>query len=237
MHSSVLQNKKYIQFAEENTVEVITLSSLQRGIDAGDRRAATYEAKDEQGNEVEYLVEFPNLTVEQMLALSKSKARQYNQTGKIPYTSLVDPHTLEEVQGWSGGQSSKTIMEVVKEYRRTLTREHGKAVSRKTWNAVTRDGRGDVAEALQDDDFASALRTVDKLAKKYDDEPDALRAKVDELKVMTLQAASARLDELQTRVAQGDSRASRDLRPLARALKGTDLEERVNRLLEEASEL
>ena len=32
MHSAVLQNKKYIKFASENTVEVMALGSLDDGV-------------------------------------------------------------------------------------------------------------------------------------------------------------------------------------------------------------
>ena len=46
MHGSVLQNDKYIEFADENTVEVIELQRLQEGIDEKDRKAETYKAED-----------------------------------------------------------------------------------------------------------------------------------------------------------------------------------------------
>ena len=55
MHGSVLQNKKYIKFHDQNTVEVMSLGSLQSGIDKGDKRAGTYLAKDAAGNVARYL--------------------------------------------------------------------------------------------------------------------------------------------------------------------------------------
>ncbi|MHC4732446.1 MAG: hypothetical protein ACYS6Z_17900, partial [Planctomycetota bacterium] len=70
MHGSVLQNKKYIKFASENTVEVMALSRLQEGIQKKDRKAATYKAKDG----TVYLVQFPNLTVADIGKLRSSKA-------------------------------------------------------------------------------------------------------------------------------------------------------------------
>ena len=112
MHGSVLQNKKYIKFADENTVEVIALGRLQEGIDKKDRKAETYE--DKKTGAV-YLVEFPGLTVEQMLALATSKAGSYNNTGKIPYTAIVNPHNEEEMSYLPGGISGKQLMEAVEE--------------------------------------------------------------------------------------------------------------------------
>ena len=72
MHGSVLQNKKYIKFAGENTVEVMSLSALDKGIEKGDKRAATYKAKD--GNV--YLVGYPNLTVKQIQERGASEGSQ-----------------------------------------------------------------------------------------------------------------------------------------------------------------
>ncbi|MFH0944691.1 MAG: hypothetical protein V2A76_05790 [Planctomycetota bacterium] len=92
MHSAVLQNKKYIKFADEGTVEVISLGGLEKGVEKGDKKAATYTQK-VNGEDVEFLVEFPNLTVEEMVALNRSKASSYNDTGKIPFTALIDPFT------------------------------------------------------------------------------------------------------------------------------------------------
>jgi hypothetical protein len=107
MHSALMCNKKYIEFANENTVEVISLDRLQEGIEKKDRKAETYEAKVD-GQTVKYMVEFPGLTVEDMLALASSKAASYNKTGKIPYTAVVDPWTLT-AQELNGGQGAGTI--------------------------------------------------------------------------------------------------------------------------------
>ena len=45
MHSAVMQNKKYMAFARENTVEVLSLGSLDRAISSGDAKAATFKKR------------------------------------------------------------------------------------------------------------------------------------------------------------------------------------------------
>lgn len=131
MHGSVLQNDKYIDFATDNTVEVLALSRLDEAVAKGDNRNAdekrkteTYDAKDKDGNPIKLMKEWPNLTYEQIIALNSSPAGQYNKTGRIPYTSVVNPFTLEEAKQLSGGQGIKTIMEAVIEVEKTFAKEH-----------------------------------------------------------------------------------------------------------------
>ena len=58
MHSAVMQNKKYIKFANESTVEVIAVSRLDQAISKGDPKAGTYEHKNKDLKEVvRHLVE------------------------------------------------------------------------------------------------------------------------------------------------------------------------------------
>ena len=138
MLGSVLQNKKYMKFASERTVEVIAVSALDSGISKGDARAGTYKAKDENGKEVEYLVSWPGLTIADMKKLSRSKAPGYNDTRGIPYVAIVNPHTLEKFAGWNGGSSGK-IMDAVDEAQKALKKEYGKPVSRKDLMKVRKE--------------------------------------------------------------------------------------------------
>ena len=232
MHSAVLQNKKYIQFAKENTVEVMSMSSLERGIEAGDRRAATYKEK-VGGQEVEYLVEFPGLTVDEMLALKRSRAGQYNKTGKIPYTALVDPHTLEEIQSWSGGQSGSTLIKAATEARRALTKEHGKSMPRKSYRAV-RDGDAEITALTEAGDLVGAFEVLATLQKKH-----TKHAKLEEMvaamRTSLLGQVEARLDVLERNIESGASReTTKELRSLGKAVRGTDLAERVAALQKQA---
>lgn len=69
----MLQNEKYIAFAEDNTVEVIALGDLDKGMaNTKDRRNEQYDGKDENGNPVKYLKEFAGMTVEQLNGLNSS---------------------------------------------------------------------------------------------------------------------------------------------------------------------
>ena len=62
MHRSVMQNKKYIKFADKNTVEVIAIGGATAAVKSGHKKAGTYKAKNAAGEEVEYLLEFPGMT-------------------------------------------------------------------------------------------------------------------------------------------------------------------------------
>jgi hypothetical protein len=230
VHGSVLQNKKYIKFAFENTVDVMALGRLQEGIEKKDRKAATYKAKDGK----EYLVEFPNLTVEDIGKLRSSKAGSYNNTGKIPYTAIVDPYTLEEMENIKGGYSCKSLMEIVKVHRKTLTNEHGKSFSRKVLTKV-RKQQADIEKELAKESYAKALAATAKLEKSVAKQPAALIEMVGKTKESVVAACSKKLDSLETLIGRGaKTEAGRELGPLARALKGTSLEERANDLLARA---
>lgn len=230
MHGSVLQNKKYIKFASENTVDVMSLSRLEEGISKNDRKAATYKAKDG----TEYLVEFPNLTVEDIKKLRSSKAGTYNKTGKIPYTAIVDPHTLEEMENIKGGYSGKTLMEIVTTHRKTLVKEHGKSISRKVLTKV-RKQQLQIEEELEKEDFSKALSATAKLEKSVAKQPDALIEMVGKVKEGVVAACARRLDSLEALIGRGaKGEAAKELGPLSRALKGTSLEERAKELLAQA---
>lgn len=234
MHSSVLQNKKYIDFADENTVEVISLSRLEEGIEKQDRRAATYLEKDAEGNEVEYLVEFPGLTAEDMIALNRSPAGQYNKTGRIPYTAIVDPHTLQEIKNWPGSTSSGAIMEAVEQARKQLNKDHPKGPSRKSLLAIE-DGAAEIRGLLQEGEFADALKEAKKLA-KYGEDHELLADKVAKVEEMIFARGGQLVDELEKDIGgeEHDS-AVRELKKLARAFKRTELEDRIDGILSQAA--
>jgi len=228
VHSAVLLNSKYIKFADQNTVEVIALGRLQEGIDEGDRKAATYEARLPNGDTVEYLVEFPGMTTDEMLALSTSKAATYNDTGKIPFTAIVDPYTEEEIRRYAGGLAASTLMDDVKDVRKDLVKEHGKGISRKDLRSVAEaedDARAEVAEG----DFSKALKALSKVSGKQD-WPQELQDRVNRCQAEVMDAAESRFGELED-LAESDPRAAkRDLNKLASALRGTELADRAKEL-------
>src|SRR5690606_35768296 len=139
-------------------------------IDKKDRKAATYEGKDGR----QYLVEYPNLTVEEMLALNSSKASSFNDTGKIPFTAVVDPHTLKEMHRWSGGTSASTIIDLVKEKTKELREAHGEGIDRRTlqqFEEAVEESRTEVAAG----EFAKALTAIEKASSKSEDWPQELQ--------------------------------------------------------------
>ena len=229
MHSALMCNKKYIDFANDNTVEVISLDRLQEGIDKKDRKAETYEAKVD-GQTVKYMVEFPGLTIEDMLALASSKAASYNKTGKIPYTCVVDPWTLDELKSWNGGQGAGTIQEAVLEAKKAMEKEHGKGIARKDLTLVRDAAREADAKAAKGD-FAAALDRLAKLDAKAEKWADGLKEKLATAKSNVVAAAEKALAAIEEKKATDAAAAKKELSTLATRLKGTGLEEKAKELL------
>jgi len=225
MHGSVLQNKKYMKFSGDKTVEVIAVSS----INPKDPRGAMYEAKNEKGEKVEYYISWPGLTKADMDGLNRSKARSYNKSGGIPYVSIVNPHTLAEIEGYNGGSSGK-IMDSVDAAQKMLTKAHGKPIKRKTLIKFRKEetkvralmAAGDLGKAWSG--YAGMAKKTAKMSKPFQDIAKKIQ---DDL----LTASGKKLDELDALVARGETKGvSNELRSLARYLKGTDLEGRVSAL-------
>jgi hypothetical protein len=234
VHSAVLKNKKYIQFAEENTVEVIVLSDLDKGIEAKDRRAATYKDKGEDGQARECLVEWAGLSVEDIEKLRGSKAGGYNNTGRIPYTAIVNPHTLDEMEKIAGGYGAGTLMDLVTAKRKELEKQYGKGVSRRALTKV-KEADQDIRQELAEGNLAKALAAATALEKKVAKESAAVIELAGKTKAEVLAAAGKQLDELEATIGRGESAAAlKQLGPLSRALKGTALEERALELIEKA---
>ena len=229
MHGAVMCNKKYIEFANENTVEVISLQRLDEGVEKKDKRAETYEAK-VNGEKVQYLVEFPGMTVADMNALASSKAGSYNNTGKIPYTCLVDPWTETEITNWPGSTPVGTIQEAVVEAKKTLAKDHGKGVSRKDVKLL--DGADkDAAAKTEKGEFSAALDAYAKLAGKSDKWNDALKDRLKAAKEKVVAAAQAALDKVAEAKDADPAKAKKDLAALVTRLKGTGLEEKAKEIL------
>jgi hypothetical protein len=230
LHSGLLKNKKYIEFSDKNTVEVICLGSLNEGIEKKDERAETYEVE-KDGKKVAYMKEFPGMTVEQMLALSSSKGGSYNNTGKVPYTCMVNPYTLEEVVNWPGGNaSSSTIEEAVVEFRKKLDKEHGKGVSRKDIRMLG-EAETKILGLQEKGEFATALAECTKVTGKAKEWPETMTARLTKAKDAVVAAAKAELDQLETLAATDKAEAKKGLAKLTGKLKGTGLEERAKSLM------
>ncbi|MBK6940523.1 MAG: hypothetical protein IPH13_10030 [Planctomycetes bacterium] len=233
MHASVLQNKDYIKFADKNTVEVISLSRLDEGIETKEHRAETYEVT-ENGEKKTYLVEFPGMTVDEMLALNRSKAARFNDTGGVPFTAVIDPWTEKEMQRWSGGTASGAIQDGVLAARKSLTKEHGEGVERKALRdcedgfaeARAQSGKGEFAKAIE------VLKKADGIAKGSQLLQERATAARDEV----VAAATAALDAIETLKASDAAKAKSELSKLNAKLRGTGLEERAKALAAELAE-
>jgi hypothetical protein len=229
MHQSVMCNKKYIDFANDNSVEVIALQELQEGLDKKDHRADTYETK-VNGKVETYLVEFPGLTVDDVKSLHRSKAGSYNDTGGIPYTCLVNPYDESKIAGWKGGGTSAgTIMEAITEAKKTLRKEHGKGASRKDWKALSEAEAASVAK-LDKADYAAALDAFAKVAPKAEKWPESMKERLAAARAKVVEAATKALDEIVAAKADDPEKAKKDLAALTPRLRGTGLEERAKAL-------
>ena len=176
MHSAVMQNKKYVEFAKQNTVEVLVLQRLDEAVQKKDPKAVAYKAKGPDGQEAVYMLHWPNLTLDEIVAFNRTKAASFNDTGGIPHTSIVDPHTLTAIKSFTGGQSAKTIMEVCAEARKKLVKEHGKGIARKELE------RFDMAEQetsalVAKKEYAQAIGVLEKLG-RAEDMPEILKTRV-----------------------------------------------------------
>ncbi len=225
MHSSVMCNDKYIEFANENTVEVICLSRLDEAIEKQEAKAATYKAK-ENGVEVEYLVEFPGLTKEQMFALNRSKGATYNNTGGIPYTCVVNPYTLEQMLFWSGGQSSKTLIDEITPIVEQFRKEHQVTLRRKDLRKYEEIEAEALTEASEGD-FAKALKTFEKATKKTAGWPEDLLNRVNATRESIVKSATEAVDSIEAIVESDAKEARKQLARVKSKLKGTGLEARA----------
>lgn len=232
MHRSVLQNKKYIKFADDNTVEVITISGAQKAVQDGHAKAEQYEAKDEAGNTVKYMVEFPGMTAEQLDRIAGSPAGRYrSDKNKIPYTAVVDPYTLKEMASFLGSKSAKSLMAMVEEQKKVLEKEHGKSLRRKDLTKFNEDA-ADVTK-LCNKDLGKALKAADKLVKTYSKKAEVLLKKAAEVRGEVVVAVTKRLDEIEALIQRGELKGlKRELMSLGYPTRGTELEARVKSLQE-----
>ena len=229
----MLQNEKYIAFAFDNSVEVLALGDLDKGMaNPKDRRNEQYDGKDENGNPVRYLKEFAGCTVEQLNALHSSQAGQYNKTGHIPYVGIVDPYTLKEMKSMPGGAAAGGLMDAVVECKETLNKEHGPSMKRSSLKKF-KAGVKSVEDQLAKD-AAKALTELRKLQTSIAKEPQALKDEAAKLEEKVLDAAKADLDKAEGLIAAGDLKAATAVLKVYKGLfeKGSELDTRLKSLME-----
>jgi hypothetical protein len=230
----VLQNEKYIAFADDNSVEVLAFGELDKGMaNPKDRRNEQYDAKDENGNPVRYLKEFAGCTVEQLNALNSSPANQYNKTGKIPYISIVDPQTLKEMKSMPGGSAVKGLMEAVTEAKAQLVKDHGPSMKRSTLKKF-KAGVKSIEDTLTKGAPAKALADLKQLKDSIAKEPESLKTEAGKLEEKVLDAVKADLDKAEGLITSGDMKGATGILKGYGGLfeKGSENETRLKALLE-----
>jgi hypothetical protein len=229
LHSTVLEDAEYREFSRKNVVEVLCLSGLEDGMARGDAKAATYEGT-RRGRPARFLAKFPGLTPAEAVSMNAGRAGAYNDTGLVPATIVVDPHSGAALHRWVGRTTGCAIQQVVADARRGLEQAHGKgccpdafgrflAEEEKAWGGAARG------------EYARAIRDLDAAAAAARDWPQGLQARCAALRAEILASAEARLQEIATRSSNDPRRAKADLTQMVTALAGTDLEARARTLL------
>lgn len=178
MHRSVLQNKGYLKFAAQNTVEVICMEEIDKAERENASTFKTYKTKDAYGDDVEYMVEFDGLTVDELKGLSNTGAIVAFMDGnKIPYTAIVDPHTGKAIEAMKGKPTVKSLSAAVVRARKVLMKEHGAGIPRKQWNALAAaEVRIDLLSI--EGKFAEALKVLSKSESSLKRPPDPIKTRL-----------------------------------------------------------
>jgi len=190
------------------------MEELDRAVREKSPHIATYSEEDPYGDKVEYLVDFPGITLEQLEALSSGPAVNYMEGGRIPYTSIVDPHTGKEMEGLKAVRTVKELVAVITTHHETLLARHGKGVERKLWNKIS-EGQVQIDLALGSAKILEAMAVYRVIAKETIRQPDVLKRRVESALDAILADAEEQLKNVK------DKRTAMNL---AHALRGTRLE-------------
>jgi hypothetical protein len=145
----------------------------------------------------------------------------------MPYTTIVDPHTLKPMEEFQGGYSAKELMERVRRQYDRLKSTHGSGLDRKVWRDAAR-AQVEIDLLLGEGKLDKAMSVYRQLAKETLGAPEPLPSRVAASLEVILDDAAKRLDVLARRIDSGETTKVRtELRALQRALSGTKLEPRV----------
>jgi hypothetical protein len=230
----VLQTPGYIKFAREHSVDIMALSHWEQALKEG-HRVATFKAKDDVGDEVEYLLLYPTLRPSDLPKLYTAKTVSFNKTGIMPYTAIVDPHTEEEMVGLTRGRcSGRSIMDAVTAAKKKLNQKYGPSVRRDTIEKI-RKKQDAILDLALDGKLDRAVPAYRRLERETAREPDAVRKLVATSWTAIVDEAGKALDTVAELLEKGaNAEALRILRPLARPFAGTELEGRIRALVRRA---
>lgn len=227
--SGVLCNKKYMECAASNTVDVMGMINIEKAVARRDKRAQTYDATVD-GATVKFLVEFPGVTVEDVVAMTTATAK-YDTTGYAPFTALVDPWTEESLQHWSGHQSAHSLIDAVTEIRKRMEKDHGKGASRKDARTFLA-ARALATAKTSKGEFAAALDALGELSPAAEKGPEGLKRLLADARAAAVKAAEKALSAVEQDQAANPAAAKQRLLDLLPRLKGTGLESRAKELLQ-----
>ena len=232
MHRSVLENGSYAKFAAAHTVEMLVTEEMDRALAAKNPLIKTYKTKDPYGDAVDYLVHFPGVTIDQLRSLSNSAAINYIAAAKkIPYTAIVDPHTLKEMEAFTGVYRPDDLIQKVKKQAKVLVDKHGKGVPRKVWNNITKS-EIQIDMLLGQTKIVDAMGVYTALARRTFSQPKIILNRVSSAMDTILDDAEKRLQAIEKEAAAGrKNRHKREAGQLARALKDTPLAAKANALV------
>ena len=233
MHRAVLHDKSYIKFASEHAVEVITMEEISRAVAEGPHMVRTYKTEDAYGDEVEYLSEFPGVTLEQLITISSDHAPaiEYMEGGRIPYHAILDPHEMTVLESLQGKRGPKEMMKIISRHEKTLKEKYGPGISRRLWREV---GKAEIASdgRLAERDVAGAMKLYRATSKLAPKPPERVRIRLEAIEETILEDANKQLNEAAALMSRDSKKEARTiLTKLAPALKGTPLDARVKELL------
>ena len=229
----MLESAVYAKFAAKNTVEFLVTEEMDRALKDKNPLIRTYRATDPYGDPVEYLVEFPGVTIEQLRRVSNSKAVQFISSAKrIPYSAVVDPHTGKQMEGFVGVRTPKEFIAIVRRHAKALKAKYGDGVERKVWNDLDKGGIS-VDLLLGSGRIADALGVYEVLARSAARHPKVIRNRVSAIHDTILADAEKRLGKIDSQVWDKRKRSAlkKEVKQLARALQDTPLEKRALELL------
>lgn len=231
MHRAVLHSAKYIKYARENAVEVITMEEIDVAERKKSKDIRTYKTKDAYGDEVEYLAEFPGITMEELKRISADNAPpiEYMQGGKIPYHGFVDPHTMKEMESVRGKRSVAQMIALIEKHKKTLKEKHGAGIERKHWReAGKREIEIDLA--LAKTDFLGALKAHTAMALIVKRPAAALASRIESAYEVIEADLSKYLDSIETMDRAERKRAVKNVTKMLQYLESTALKERAKAL-------
>jgi hypothetical protein len=222
----VLSNPSYIRFSREHCVEVMCMKDIEQALAEKPAHAATYKVKDPYGDEIECFECCPGVTVAQMKALHEGKPLEYMKGPLMPYTAVVDPHTLEDLGGIARGEatSAEGFIAVIAPRAKALVEKHGKGVDSKLWEFVV-EAQTRADALLGEEKLEEALALCAELEKRTAREHETVKRKAAATRDTVLADAASRLDELA--VMKKGGRGGAEAARLAKLLRGTPLEARA----------